>query len=121
MHEKALRLVYKDETNLSLDDLLKREKSVSIHQRNLRILTTEIYKVRNDLGPKITGWKLWKIFHFVQMPYNLRNDSALQKRRNYTMYFGTESMSSLAPKIWEIVLSEIKNANSLDVFKEQIL
>ena len=55
MHEKALRLAYKDETNLSLDDLLKREKSVSIHQRNLRILTTEIYKVRNDLGPKITG------------------------------------------------------------------
>ena len=121
MHKKASGLVYKDETNISLDDLLKREKSVSIRQRNLRILTTEIYEVRNDLEPKITGWKLWKIFHFVQKPYNLRNDSTLQKQRNCTMYFGTESMSSLVPKIWEIVLSEIKNAKSLDIFKEQKL
>ena len=30
---KALRLVYKDETFLSFDDLLTRDKSVSIHQK----------------------------------------------------------------------------------------
>ena len=51
------------------------------------------------------------IFHSVQKPYNLRNDLALQRRRNRKMYFGTESISSLAPKIWEIVPCEIKNAN----------
>ena len=61
IHEKALRLVYKDETNISLDDLLKKDKSVSIQQRNLQILATEIYKVRNDLGPEI----MKDIFHFV--------------------------------------------------------
>ena len=64
IHEKALRLVYKDKTNLSLNDLLKKDKSVSIHQRNLQILATEIYKVRNNLGPEI----LKDIFHFVQKP-----------------------------------------------------
>ena len=53
IHEKALRFVYKYETNLSLDDLLKKDKSVSIHQRHLQILGTEIYKVRNDLGPDL--------------------------------------------------------------------
>ena len=42
IHEKTLRLVYKDEENLSSDDLLKKDKSVSIHQRNLQILATEI-------------------------------------------------------------------------------
>ena len=31
IHEKALRLVYKNETFFSFDDLLKRDKSVSIH------------------------------------------------------------------------------------------
>ena len=46
IHEKTLRLVYKDEKNLSLDDLLKKDKSVSIHQRNLQILATEIFKLR---------------------------------------------------------------------------
>ena len=48
--------------NLSLDDLLKKDKSVSIHQRNLQILVTEIYKARNDLGPEI----MKDIFHSVQ-------------------------------------------------------
>ena len=60
------------------------------------------------------------IFHSVQKPYNLRNDSTLQMRRNRTVYFGTESISSLAPKIWEIVPCEIKNAKSLDIFKKRI-
>ena len=112
IHEKALGLVYKDKTNLSLDDLLKKDKSVSIHLRNLQTLVIEIYKARNGLGPEIMKC----IFNFVQKPYNLRNDSTLQRRTNRTVYFGTESISSPAPKIWEIVPCEIKNAKSLDIF-----
>ena len=33
--------------------LVKKNKSVSIHQRNLQILATEINKVRNDSGLKL--------------------------------------------------------------------
>ena len=36
-HEKALRIAYKDQTSLSFDDLLKRDKSARIHQKNLQI------------------------------------------------------------------------------------
>ena len=60
------------------------------------------------------------VIYFVQKSCNLRNDLTLQRRRNHTVYFGTESMSSLAPKIWEIVPCKIKNTNSLDNFKERI-
>ena len=116
IHEKALRLVYKNETFSSFDGLLKRDKSVSIHQKNLQILATEIYKTKNDLGPKIMKDTL----HFIQKPYNLRNDPELQRRRNRTVYFGTESISSLAPKIWELIPSDIRSANSLEIFKEKI-
>ena len=116
IHERALRLVYKNETFLSFDDLLKRDRSVSIHQKNLQILATEIYKTKNDLGPKI----MKDTFHFIQKPYNLRNDPELQRRRNRTVYFGTESISSLAPKIWELIPSDIRSANSLGIFKEKI-
>ena len=73
IHERALRLVYKDEAFLSFDDLLKSDKSVSIHQKNLPILTTEIYNAKNDLGPKIMKDTL----HFIQKPFNLRNDPEL--------------------------------------------
>ena len=114
--ERALRLAYKNEIFFSFDDLLKRNKSVSIHQKNLQLLATEIQKTKNDLGPKI----MKDTFHFIQEPYDLRNDPVLQSWRNRTVYFGTESISSLAPKIWELIPSDIRSANSLGKFKEKI-
>ena len=50
--------------------LMKKNKSVSIHQRNLQILATEICKRRNDLKTEI----MKDIFQFVQKSYNLRNE-----------------------------------------------
>ena len=107
IHERPLRFVYKNETFLFFDDLLKRDRSVSIHQKNLQILATEIYKSKNDLRPKI----MKDTFHFIQKPYNLRNDPELQRRRNHTVYFGTESISSFAPRIWELIPSDIRSVN----------
>ena len=95
IHGRDLRNAYKKETNLFFHNLLKKDKSVSIHQRNLYILASEIAKVRNDLGPQI----LKHISHFIRKPYNLRNDSTMKRQRNHTVCFGTESISSLAPKI----------------------
>ena len=116
IHERALRLVYKNETFLSFDDLLERNRSVSIYQKNLQVLATEIYKTKSGLGPKI----MKDTFHFIQKPYNLRNDPELQRRRNRTVYFGTESISSPAPRIWELIPSDIRSANSVGIFKEKI-
>ena len=99
---------------VNTEDLLKRNKSLSFGQKNLQLLATEIYKTKNDLGPKI----MKDTFHFIQKPYNLRNDPELQRRRNRTMYFGTESISSLAPKIWELIPSDIRKANSLGIFRK---
>ena len=52
IQERALRLVCKD-SKLTFDDLLKLDNSVTIHQRNLQILATEIFKVKNSLAPEI--------------------------------------------------------------------
>ena len=79
--KKLLRLAYKNETFTSFDDLLKSEKSVSIHQKNLQIPATEIFKTKNDLGLKI----MKDSSRFIQKPYNLRNDQELQRRRNRTV------------------------------------
>ena len=73
LHEKALRLVYTNRPNLSFADLLKKDKSVKLHQKNLQILVTEIYEVKNDFGPK----SMADIFHFVEKPWNLRNNSII--------------------------------------------
>ena len=47
-------------------------------------------------------------------------ESELQRRRKRTVYFGTQSISSLTPRIWELILSDMRNANSLGIFKEMI-
>ena len=51
------------------------------------------------------------IFHFVEKPNNLRNNSIIQRQANRTVDFGTESIASLAPKLCELIPSKIKSAN----------
>ena len=107
-YDRALRLVSKNETILPFEDLLKRDKLVSIHQKNLQVLAIEIFKTKNDMRLKI----MKDTFHSIQ--------TKLQRRRNRTVYFATESISSLAPNIWELIPSNIRSANLLGIFKEKI-
>ena len=45
IHERALRLVYKDYTS-SFDELLLKENSFRIHHRNLQKLAIKIFRVK---------------------------------------------------------------------------
>ena len=113
IHEKAFGLVCKNEVILSSDDLDISLIS-DIHQKNLHILTTKIYKVRSDLGLVI----MKNIFHFVKKPYNLRNDSTLQKQKKlHSVLWNRQHIFSYS-KTWELASCKIKNAKSLDIFKE---
>ena len=46
IHERVLRIVYKD-FNSSFQELLTKDNSLNIHHRNLQKLVTEIFKVKN--------------------------------------------------------------------------
>ena len=52
LHEPALRVVCRD-YNATFSELLSKDKSVTIHQRILQLLATEIFKIKNELNPKI--------------------------------------------------------------------
>ena len=68
IHERALRLVYKD--NLSTyDELLKKDNSFSIHHRNIQILAMEMYKVKHGLCPT----SISDLFPLKNNRYNLRS------------------------------------------------
>ena len=54
IHQRALRIAFKD-TSSNFEELLIKAASVTIHQKNLLLLTTEIYKTKNDLNPKFMG------------------------------------------------------------------
>ena len=51
LHERSLRLVYKN-SNLTFEQLLEKDKSFTIHERNLQKLAVEMYKVKHKLCPK---------------------------------------------------------------------
>ena len=101
--------MYQDKKS-NLQDLLQKDKSVSIHIKNLQRLATEIYKVKNGLSPEIM--KEVFIFH-ENCNYNLRSGTHLANRKMHIAYFGTDTIANLGPKLWKIVPDEIKNASPL--------
>ena len=52
--------------------------------------------------------------------YNLRENSSFNSRRAQSVYHGTESLSYLGPKIWDLVPEVIRASESLDIFKRNI-
>ena len=75
IHKRALRLVYKD-NKLTFNNLLKLGNSVTMHQRNLQILATEIFKVKNNLAPEIVT----EVFEIKEPHYNFLSEASHFKR-----------------------------------------
>ena len=51
IHEKSLRLAY-DDYESSFQTLLEEDNSTSIHDKNLQLLLSELYKTLHNLNPK---------------------------------------------------------------------
>ena len=62
LHKRALQIIHSDyDSALNYEDLLLRDNSVTIRQRNLQFLMTEIFKTIHGLNPpfmkEILSWK----------------------------------------------------------------
>ena len=44
VHERAMRLICPSDSKLTFQELLDKSKTVSIHQKNLQVLATEMFK-----------------------------------------------------------------------------
>ena len=60
------------------------------------------------------------IFHFANKPYDLRNNLILFRKRTMTVFCSTESLSSLALRIWELIPQSFKDETELSQFKTKI-
>ena len=119
LHKRALSVVYRD-YNATFSKLLSKDKSVAIHQRNLQLLATEIFKTRHQLNPKI----MEEILTFKNVDYSLQNNTSLKLGNLKTVYYGTESLTNLSAKIWNLISmllpNEYKELKSLSRFKSRI-
>ena len=66
IHERALRIVYK-EYQFSFKQLLIKDNYLTIHQENLKKLVNEIFKVKNGLTSEI----IQGVFDVIEKPYFL--------------------------------------------------
>ena len=62
-----------------------------------------------------------EVFNFQgNESYNLRSDIYLASRNTHTAHFGTDTISSLGPKLWKLIPDKIKHASTLSAFKAKI-
>ena len=75
LYECTLRLVYNDKSS-SFRELLERDNSVTIHERNIQVLLTKIFKVKSGAAPEI----MTEIFKFKDHSYDLRKNNCIEKQ-----------------------------------------
>ena len=115
LHERALRLVYKNDY-LTFQELLELDGSLTIHERNLQKLATEMYKVKNHLSTL----PIQNLFREQNTLYDLRSERCWEVPRVRTVNNGTETIRFRGIKTWEMVPKEIKGATTLTEFKNNI-
>ena len=115
IHERALRIVFQNKT-LSFQQLLIKAGMVEIHHKNLQMLATELFKVKQNISPPI----MKEVFPIRTMEYNLRNSPTFNTRNTHSVSYGTETLSHLGPKIWVLIPDAIKDSKTLPIFKSKI-
>ena len=53
VHKRGLRLTYRNEINKEFQQILREKNEPTIHQKNLQVLMTEVYKIVNGIAPPI--------------------------------------------------------------------
>ena len=93
--ERCFRIIYNNK-KLPFNELLEKAGFVSIHVRNLQILSySEVLAIERRISNK-------------KAPNNLRHNSKLSRRLLKAVYNKTECISNLEPKIWGLVPNSLK-------------
>ena len=115
VHKRALRIVYLDYCS-TFAELLERDKSVTIHQRNLQLLAVEMFKIVKKIGPEL----MREIFKYSN-DIATRSDRKFQRPNVETESYGKSSTRDLGPILWDQMLpAEFKNIPKLEKFQRAI-
>ena len=115
IHERALRIAYQDHSS-TFNELLAKDSSFKIHDRNLQKLLIEIFKVKMKLAPEIMN----EVFDFIECRYPLRNELRFKLRNIRTVRYGIETAAFVGSRIWTNMPNELKESTSLNEFKSKI-
>ena len=94
LQERSLRILYKDDVS-TFEELLDQDGSITVHDQNIKLLATEMFKVKNDIKPNVLG----EFITNREMRYNTRNPSDFLRDKANTTTYGIESIRILGPKL----------------------
>ena len=115
LQERALRFLHNDHTSSYKDLLLKSDRCTMLTSRQ-RTLCIEIFKTVKQLNPPF----MQNIFKLRTSCYSLRNPNDLAHVRPNQTTFGSNSLMSIGPQIWNGLPNELKSVENLKNFKELI-
>ena len=115
IHKRALRIAYQDHSS-TFNELLAKDGSFKIHDRNLQKLLIEIFKVKMKLAPEIMN----EVFDFIECRYPLRNELKFKLRNIRTVRYGIETTAFVGSRICSDMPSELKERTSPNEFKKKI-
>ena len=95
---------------------LKTNLSQFIKEISKYLLLRCIAKILNGLFPDI----MQEIFETKIKYYNTHNAPAFSSRNIKTVRYGLQTISYMAPKIWDLVPKEMKQVTTLKEFKAKI-
>ena len=113
-HRRALRAVLNN-FHLSYEEMLERLDQCTIHQQNLRVLMTEVYKTYNSLNPEFMSTFL----PLKPCQYNFRCGSLMSVSRA-RLNVGINSLSFRAALGWNHLPKAVKESSSLASFKNAV-
>ena len=98
LHEIALGIVY-NENQSSFEDLLRKDRSVSIHHRYTRSFAIEIYQIKSNMSTPIMS----ELFEKRNLNYNLCSQTDFSLHSVNTVAYLLKSLKYFAGKVWSIV------------------
>ena len=116
LYGRCLRIIFNDNTSY-FKELLKKGYSVYVHHRNMRVLAKEPCQFVMGFSPKMFK-DCFKSNNITA--YHTKNRYTFSFRPVHTVLFGTESLSFLGRKAWEVVPNDMKNFSTFTVFKHAV-
>ena len=113
IQKRALRLLL-DDYESDYEHLLEKANKSTLEVRKLRSLALEIFKTLNDLNPTF----MKEIFQLNTIR-DAKSNKLVVPNQNSKRY-GTDTLRSLGPKIWNSLPKEIREVSSLYAFKQLI-
>ena len=114
IHARALRIAYNDYVS-DFNSLLRKDNTVTIHQKNIQALTAEIYKTLNDLNPTL-----------MKEVFCVKEHNIFTRKQNLTypnprtVSYGVETFGYKASQIWRNIPCDIQQIEDIFTFKKHI-